>query len=281
MKKLLIAFAALSLLLAACTSKSTPSPQTQASPVAPSSPAEVSPPPTAEKIGDCVIEKKTDCRGDDLKNANLHHAELAGANLKGADLSGADLRHANLRGADLRKANLSGATLDSARMQGASLENANLAGANLAYANMTDARDNGVNTTGTHYCGTIMPDGSTNDANCPGGSTASPKPSATPSSSTKKDGPKITSLSVKKQVDCLKHGSKKKELGVGYVTKYATAWEILVDGTVVVGDAEDGNGNGGEEVIKIKCDAKSHEVTLKVSNDYGETEESATVETGI
>ena len=56
-----------------------------------------------------VIEGGRKCSGADLRDIDLHTANLWGASLGGADLTGANLIRAILRGADLRKAVLSGA----------------------------------------------------------------------------------------------------------------------------------------------------------------------------
>jgi uncharacterized protein YjbI with pentapeptide repeats len=72
-----------------------------------------------------------------LKWAILWNANLSGAYLTGADLIGGNLTGAYLTDTDLTKANLEGA------------ENFNTA-----------------DTTGTRFCRTIMPDGSTNNSGC-------------------------------------------------------------------------------------------------------------------
>jgi uncharacterized protein YjbI with pentapeptide repeats len=65
----------------------------------------------------------------------------------GVDFAFADLSYANLSGADLTAADLEYSTLDGANLSGASLRRAQM--------------------TGAHFCNTTMPDGSTNNANCP------------------------------------------------------------------------------------------------------------------
>jgi uncharacterized protein YjbI with pentapeptide repeats len=89
----------------------------------------------------------------DLREANLHGADLVEANLymanlEGGDLSEANLRSANLIGAKLNKANLSGAHLVEAKCRadfsGADLRQAilhwaTLIGANLRHANLSGA----------------------------------------------------------------------------------------------------------------------------------------------
>ncbi|MDE0698944.1 MAG: pentapeptide repeat-containing protein [Boseongicola sp.] len=102
------------------------------------------------------------CEGCDLTKADLrwaavYAAELGGAPnlvngvLDGSDLSGANLYGANLEGTSLRDANLTGADLSWSVMFGTDLTGADLTGAKL---------------TGIVFCGTIMPDGSKNDAQC-------------------------------------------------------------------------------------------------------------------
>ena len=75
--------------------------------------------------------------GADLRNADLHGAYLRGADLSEADLSGADLLGANLNGAYLYGANLRGANLNGANLSGANLRGANFNGANLNWANLS------------------------------------------------------------------------------------------------------------------------------------------------
>ena len=66
---------------------------------------------------------------DRLLDFNLREADLHRANLCEADLCGA-----NLRGADLHRANLCEADLCGANLRGADLHRANLCGANIDYA---------------------------------------------------------------------------------------------------------------------------------------------------
>lgn len=66
------------------------------------------------------------CRGCQLPDADLVHADL-----RDAELSGANLQRANLGQAQLDGANLSGADLRFTSLQGASLRGANLRGARL------------------------------------------------------------------------------------------------------------------------------------------------------
>jgi uncharacterized protein YjbI with pentapeptide repeats len=83
--------------------------------------------------------------GQDLRKANLRHANLSAANLMNADLSGALLSEANLSTADLSQANLSAANLTEANLSGANLDRANLSGAGLFRANLRDATLFGAN----------------------------------------------------------------------------------------------------------------------------------------
>ena len=98
-----------------------------------------------------------DLSGADLRWAAVYAAELGGAEnlvdgvLNEADLSGANLYGANLESTKFRGANLSGADLSWS----------SLIGADLTGADLTDAKLAGV-----IFCGTIMPDGTENDANC-------------------------------------------------------------------------------------------------------------------
>ena len=80
-----------------------------------------------------------DCEGwrklkADLREADLHGADLRGADLREADLHGADLRGADLREADLHGADLREADLREADLHGADLYGADLHGADLDYS---------------------------------------------------------------------------------------------------------------------------------------------------
>lgn len=90
----------------------------------------------------------------DLYKANLKRARLAGGNLEGAYLSlanlqranlgfanlqGADLTGANLQAADLVMGNLEGAAFSWANLQGADLRGADLRRARLAHASLRDS----------------------------------------------------------------------------------------------------------------------------------------------
>jgi uncharacterized protein YjbI with pentapeptide repeats len=115
--------------------------------------------PPARVINGCqIVEYPTDYDHTDCPGAHLSHADLSGLNLTYADLSGANLSGANLRYADLT-ADLSDADLSGADLTGANLYRALLDGAELTGAITTDA----------YFCRTSMPNGSTNNANCPPG----------------------------------------------------------------------------------------------------------------
>jgi uncharacterized protein YjbI with pentapeptide repeats len=111
-----------------------------------------------------------------LVRANLARADLSEANLFNTSLTAADLRGAHLRQADLTRANLSGADLNRADLvfadfRRADLTRANLSGANLSRANLFNANLSGANLSGAElrgaqFCGTRMPDGSTNNRGC-------------------------------------------------------------------------------------------------------------------
>jgi uncharacterized protein YjbI with pentapeptide repeats len=90
----------------------------------------------------------------ELQGANLRWVDLRWANLRGADLSdqvelyGADLRTADLRDVDLRGANLRQANLHLANLRGACLETCDLRGAILWDANLTSTNLTAANLTG-------------------------------------------------------------------------------------------------------------------------------------
>jgi uncharacterized protein YjbI with pentapeptide repeats len=126
-------------------------------------------------LGRCDLAA-SDLANTDLRFANLMDADLRFAVLKNANLSDSVLAGADLSWADLRRANLSctgvscvlnrfiklvGADLRGANLVDANLYAADLSGANLLGADLTDAT-----LIDTIFCGTTMPDGSTNDEGC-------------------------------------------------------------------------------------------------------------------
>ena len=70
--------------------------------------------------------------GQNLKDANLAHCNLAGYNLRGDNLQGANLMDSNLSHADLQGDNLQGADLASANTSGADFQGGNLQGVDLS-----------------------------------------------------------------------------------------------------------------------------------------------------
>ena len=82
---------------------------------------------------------------------NLSYADLSELDLSGASLNGAYLYGAKLRGTILRDA-----TLNRTDFTRSDLEGADLTGATMSE----------IRSVSTKWCGTIMPDGSTNDSRC-------------------------------------------------------------------------------------------------------------------
>jgi uncharacterized protein YjbI with pentapeptide repeats len=80
-----------------------------------------------------------------LREANLHKADLKGVNLRGANLRGANLNEADLRGANLDEADLRGANLNEANLWDASLRGANLHKADLNGVVLWNASLRGAN----------------------------------------------------------------------------------------------------------------------------------------
>ena len=80
------------------------------------------------------------CRGCDLRRANLVHADLSGADLQGADLSGANLSQANLQGANLNQANLTAASLFGSDLSEATALEADFRGTDLREAYLESIR---------------------------------------------------------------------------------------------------------------------------------------------
>lgn len=132
-------------------------------------------------------EKHTDCPGHHLRGVDIRYLNLWYANLRGADLARANLnyvsaRYANLRGADLShasmyvvvliRAELNGANLPYANLSRDTLTNADLRDADLSHANLREANLRNANLLGAFlrdakFCKTIMPDGHTNNSDCP------------------------------------------------------------------------------------------------------------------
>ncbi len=120
-------------------------------------------------INGCVIQSFMECPGADLRGADLHgldllDAHLSGANLEYANVSGAKLRFADLTDAKLLRANLSGTDFRAADFHRANLAYADFHGANLDHADLSDAR--GFGPAGAKLCGTVMPNGRTDDTGC-------------------------------------------------------------------------------------------------------------------
>jgi hypothetical protein len=84
----------------------------------------------------------------DLRNADLHGADLSWLILAGTDLRGANLSDADLSSSILAGANLSDADLSKAQTCGTDMTDVNLTGANLRGALMYDADLEGANLTG-------------------------------------------------------------------------------------------------------------------------------------
>ncbi|MDA1189282.1 MAG: pentapeptide repeat-containing protein [Chloroflexi bacterium] len=128
--------------------------------------------PLPNQIGDCVLERNTECPGADLSNAQLGfranstgagiRIRLDGGNFQNANFSGSDLFSANFTGADLRGANFTDANIAGANMYQADLRGANLTGADISFADMEDAKLEGA-----IFCNTTMPNGSVNNEGCP------------------------------------------------------------------------------------------------------------------
>ncbi len=102
----------------------------------------------------------------DLRQADLHEAELSGVNLSyaaliGADLhqaclQGANLEGANLRHADLRGTNLRNADLHQAILAKTDLRDAHLNGADIREADLREARLPGADLAGADLKGAVL-----------------------------------------------------------------------------------------------------------------------------
>ena len=118
----------------------------------------------ARTVKGCQIKRNADCRGKNLKGANLARVDMQGANLSRANLVGADLRAANLKGVNLKGARMTRAKLGpfgkvkgkasqgttpscDPWCQGADLSGADLSDVDLSYANLSDANLSNANLT--------------------------------------------------------------------------------------------------------------------------------------
>ncbi|RAQ42875.1 hypothetical protein B9S53_12005 [Arthrospira sp. O9.13F] len=100
------------------------------------------------------------CKGLDLRQANLNNLNLKSLDLKGADFRGVnmiqmdlselDLRLANLEGANLQQANLNGTQLFIVNLKQSNLLEASLLDANLARADLQQANLNRADLTGAN-----------------------------------------------------------------------------------------------------------------------------------
>jgi len=104
--------------------------------------------------------------GATLSDTNLLEASLANAELFLADLTNANLARAQLQGARLDSAKLINANLIGANLNEAKLTSADLTGANLLGASLFKADLTGATVDGATFCGTLMPNGITNNTNC-------------------------------------------------------------------------------------------------------------------
>lgn len=84
-------------------------------------------------------QKRSDIEPD-LRDADLHNAQLSGINFDRTRLNGANLRNANLRSASLKAADLSQTDLRGARLQNAWLYRSLFRGTLLQQANFYHAR---------------------------------------------------------------------------------------------------------------------------------------------
>ncbi len=80
------------------------------------------------------------CKGCQLQDLDLVHADLRDADLSGAKLQRANLSQVNLDGADLRSSDLSFTTLRGASLRGADLRSSRLYGTDLRNADLTGAQ---------------------------------------------------------------------------------------------------------------------------------------------
>ncbi|MDA1188313.1 MAG: pentapeptide repeat-containing protein [Chloroflexi bacterium] len=125
-----------------------------------------------EYVGDCKIERNTNCEGADLRDAELAGYRAQGfappvqADLRGANLSNADLTGATLAKAKLDEANLSGAKLVGTNLTEANLYKADLRGADLTRAILTFSDMEDALLEGAIFCETVMSNGSVNNQDC-------------------------------------------------------------------------------------------------------------------
>jgi hypothetical protein len=267
-RRSLIVFAALAVVLTACSKSSTTASPTAAPTTAPTTASSVpSPTPSSQVIGDCHIQPKTDCRKADLSGASLASVNLHSSTFSEANLRGADLHKANLRAVDFRRANLAGADLSEAKMQKANLDQTTLSGADLSYTNLTGAHVETSQLQSATLCHTIMPDGSNDVSGCAG---------ASPSASPKPAGLAITKFSVS-NADCLKTGHKRSNVNITYATTGATKVSFGLSGN----QGATTTSTSGSYKLRIECTAKSVKVYIYAYAGKKTVSQHQTVSTGI
>lgn len=117
----------------------------------------------------------------DFAKSDFLHANVAHSNFNDAHLSDVRFLHAEMFGARLnhahaQRANFSHAAIQHGQFSHADLSHARFVAAGLKYADLTYANLTGatflasgfgdVHLRGAHFCHTIMPDGSENNADC-------------------------------------------------------------------------------------------------------------------
>ena len=116
-----------------------------------------------------ALLEKAVFRDANLENADLGNSSLYQADFTGANLQGATLDYADAEEAIFEDANLAEATLIWMNLVGANLRNANLSRVDLTYSDLSTADTEGATFDDAKFCGTTMPDGSTNNTDCDGG----------------------------------------------------------------------------------------------------------------
>lgn len=101
-------------------------------------------------------EIQPDLRDADLRNVNLHGANLENADLRETNLSGANLSEAKLFRGDLSMANFVGADLSNAFLWEVEFSTADLSGSNFSGASFLNAEFSNVNLEGADLTGAYL-----------------------------------------------------------------------------------------------------------------------------
>lgn len=117
-----------------------------------------------------VLQRASRCSpassGGSYSGCYYGYTDMSNVDLSSATFSDAQFPFTTLSGTKFTGANLSYTQMGYAVLTNANLTNANLTGAYLYGANLRGSSVSGAIFTNAQYCNTVMPDGTTNNANC-------------------------------------------------------------------------------------------------------------------